>query len=446
MGGNMRSTHNLGFKRKVGVFAAAGLMLTTGLAAISAGSAGASSGKVTLTFWENYGTQQTLLGTAKNLISAYEKLHPNVTIKMVSQPADNYFAQLQTAAIAGSGPDLAVMWTGLYLPPYANLLANLRPSFPKSEIANIEGLKWGANDFNANSAILAAPVDAQFYMGFYNKKDFAKAGITQVPRDWSQLLNACTALKKVGITPMAYGTGSACSSGKFNPCYSFSYMMMALPPSQWHSLYSGQIPWTSSVVQTQLKMWHEMYTKGCVNSDSLTDRNNVGQFVDGKAGMAPDDGSWDVAQYPQQMGSNVGAMVPPFSTKPISSVVFFPGDAISVLKGSKNVPAAAAFLSFMDSPAGAVQIAKAGLIPDITGYHSTNALNDEMLAFVSKDHYTVYPMLDNVTQPNIVNVGYQALPAVLVGQASVSQGTKELAAQHNQLPANQRGSYGAYFK
>src|SRR3984957_7825569 len=99
----MRSTHNLGFKRKVGMFAAARLMLTTGLAAISAGSASASSSTDTPTFWHNYGTQQTLLGTAKNLISAYEKLHPNETIKMVIQPADNYFAQLQTAAIAGTG-------------------------------------------------------------------------------------------------------------------------------------------------------------------------------------------------------------------------------------------------------------------------------------------------------------------------------------------------------
>src|SRR6204780_493402 len=183
----MRSTHNLGFKRKVGVFAAAGLMLTTGLAAISAGSAGASSAKVTLTFWENYGTQQTLLGTAKNLIGTYEKLHPNVTIKMVSQPANNYFALLQASAISHTGPDLAVMWTGLYLPPYADILANIRPYLTSSEIANIEGLQWGALDFNAGSQILAAPVDAQFYMGFYNKKDFAKAGIASVPTDWSQL-------------------------------------------------------------------------------------------------------------------------------------------------------------------------------------------------------------------------------------------------------------------
>src|SRR5580692_12424775 len=167
----MRSTHTLGFKRKVGMLAAAGLMLTTGLAAIAAGSAGASNAKVTLTFWENYGTQQTLLGTAKNLIAAYEKLHPNVTIKMVSQPANNYFALLQASAISHTGPDLAVMWTGLYLPPYADILANVRPYMPASVLANIEEPQWGAQNFDASSAILAMPVDAQFYMGFYNKKD-----------------------------------------------------------------------------------------------------------------------------------------------------------------------------------------------------------------------------------------------------------------------------------
>src|ERR1700683_5429321 len=86
-------------------------------------NAAASPAKVTLTFWENYGTQQTLLGTAKNLIGTYEKLHPNVTIKMVSQPANNYFALLAASAISHTSPDLAVMWTGLYLPPDAELLA-----------------------------------------------------------------------------------------------------------------------------------------------------------------------------------------------------------------------------------------------------------------------------------------------------------------------------------
>jgi raffinose/stachyose/melibiose transport system substrate-binding protein len=423
-----------------------------GASASSSGGGGASASsssaqKVTLTFWENYGTQQTLLGTAKNLIAAYEKLHPNVTIKMVSQPANNYFALLQASAISHSAPDLAVMWTGLYLPPYADILANIRPYFSKAQLANIEGLQWGAQNFDASSQILAAPVDAQFYMGFYNKKDFTKAGISSAPTDWSQLFADCSKLKAIGVTPITYGSGSAAYTGEFNPWYSMSYLAIgAYKPSQWAGLYNGSIPWTSSALTSQLNEWHKLYTGGCVNSDALTAVNNLAQFVDGKAAMTLDDGSWDVAQFTQQMGSNVGAIVPPFSTSPQHGVVYFPGDAISVMKESPHIAQAASFLAFMDSPAGAVQIAKAGLIPDIAHYSSTNALNDQMLAFVQKDHYTVYPMLDNVTQPNLVNAGYQVLPAALAGQTSISGALGTLVTKHNELPANQRSSYSAYFK
>jgi raffinose/stachyose/melibiose transport system substrate-binding protein len=403
--------------------------------------------KITLTFWENYGTQQTLLGAANNLIAAYKKVQPNVTIKMVSEPADDYFALLQASAISHTGPDLAVMWTGLYLPPYADILANVRPYISKSVLNNTEELQWGAQGFDASQAILAMPVDAQFYMGFYNKKDFAKAGIKQVPQDWSQLFQACTLLKKVGVTPITYGSGSAAYSGEFNPWYSMSYLAIGvLRPSQWLGLYDGSIPWTTPLLQQQLTEWHQLYVKGCVNKDALTDTNNLGQFVSGKAAMTLDDGSWDVAQFTQQMGSNVGAIVPPFSTQPQHGLVYFPGDAISVMKESAHVAAAASFLAFMDSPAGAVQIAKAGLIPDISHYTSTNALNQQMLNFVQKSSYTVYPMLDNVTQVSLVNAGYQVLPAVLAGQSSVSSALSTLATDHNELPVNQRSTYAAYFK
>jgi raffinose/stachyose/melibiose transport system substrate-binding protein len=426
------------------------LIAVAGLALAACGtstSSGSSSGskKITLTFWENYGTQLSLLNTAKNLIHAYEKLNPDVTIKMVSQPANNYFALVQASAISHTGPDLAVMWTGLYLPPYAGILADLRPYISQSTFSNIEGLQWGAQNFDASKAVLAMPVDAQFYMGFYNKKDFAKAGIKQVPQTWTQLYAACTALKKVGITPIVYGSASASYTGEFNPWYDFSYLMIgALKPAQWAGLYNGTIAWNSPAVQNQLAAWHQLFVKGCVNTDALTDSNNLGQFVSGKAAMTTDDGSWDVGQFSQQMGSNVGAMVPPFSATPQHGVVYFPGDAISVLKQSPNIPAAAKFLAFMDSPAGAAQVAAAGLIPDIRNYKSANPLNSQMLGFVQSG-YTVYPMLDNVTQPEIVNVGYQVLPALLVGQASVSSAVNAMYSKHNELPLAHRSSYAAYF-
>ena len=88
----------------------------------SSGSGG-SSAPVTLTLWHNYGTEANAVAT-KNLVTAYEAQHPNVTIKVVSQPADNYFALLKAAAISHTGPDIAVQWTGLFTLQDTSFLLN----------------------------------------------------------------------------------------------------------------------------------------------------------------------------------------------------------------------------------------------------------------------------------------------------------------------------------
>jgi hypothetical protein len=41
---------------------------------------------VTLTLWHNYGTEGNAVAT-KNLVAAFEKANPDITIKVVSQPA-----------------------------------------------------------------------------------------------------------------------------------------------------------------------------------------------------------------------------------------------------------------------------------------------------------------------------------------------------------------------
>ena len=113
-------------------------------------SSSSTSGPVTLTIWHNYGTEQNATAL-KNLAAAFHKLHPNVTVNVVSQPADNYFALLQAAAVSKTGPDLAVMWTGLFTLQYKNFLTNLQGKVPASALARIDpdALKWTSNDFNA---------------------------------------------------------------------------------------------------------------------------------------------------------------------------------------------------------------------------------------------------------------------------------------------------------
>jgi ABC-type glycerol-3-phosphate transport system substrate-binding protein len=407
----------------------------------SSSSASPGTAKVTLTIWHNYGTEQNATAL-QNLAAAFEKLHPNVTIKIVSQPADNYFALLQAAAISKTGPDLAVMWTGLFALQYKSFLVNLQGKVPAADLANIEpdALKWTSDSFDAANGPYVMPLETQFYIGFYNKADFAKAGVTSFPTDWSQLLAACKKLKAAGYTPFTYGNGGQPLTATFYPYYDLSYMMIGnYPVDRWLGLYNGSIPWTAAANQSQLAAWAQLHKLGYTNPDVITKTNNLGDFETGKAAMIMD-GTWDTQKFTNALGSKVAAFVPPFTTAPVKGVVDFAGDGISAMTYSKHQAEDMEFLAFMTTPQAAAIINAAGLIPAIKGTTTTNPVNQQMLDFVTKDHMVVYPMIDNVIQPEIVSVGNKELPSVLNGTISPKQALQSMQNALQQLPASRRGS------
>ena len=421
--------------------AAAAALLAAGCSSSGSGSNGTAASPVTITIWHNYGTEQNATAL-NNLAKAFEKLHPNIKVTVVSQPASNYFAQLQAAAISRNGPDLGVMWTGLFTLQYKSFLKNLKGQVSAADLARIDpnALKWTSDSFNAANGPYVIPLENQFYIGFYNKSDFAKAGVTSVPTDWNQLYAACTKLKKAGYTPMVYGNGGQPLGATFYPWYDMSYMMIgAYSVQQWQGLYSGQIPWTSPAVAAQLANWTKLHSSGCTNTDVVTNTNNLGQFESGKAAMMVD-GTWDTQKFTSALGSKVAAFAPPFSDTPIKGVVDFAGDGISEMTYSQHPVQDAEFLSYMTTPAAARIINAAGLIPAITGTSTSNPVNQQMLNLVSTDHLTVYPMLDNVVQANVVTAAQKFLPSVLNGTQTVQAALQNLAETHNQLPSTQRGN------
>ena len=416
-------------------------MLATACSSSGGTSSSSTSGPVTLTIWHNYGTEQNATAL-KNLAAAFHKLHPNVTVNVVSQPADNYFALLQAAAVSKTGPDLAVMWTGLFTLQYKDFLANLQGKVPAPALARIDpdALKWTSNDFNASNGPYVIPLENQFYIGFYNKAAFAKAGVSAVPTDWSQLFAACKKLRAAGYMPLTYGNGGQPLGAEFYPWYDMSYMMIgSYPVSEWLKLYSGQIPWTASVNSAQLSTWAKLKSSGCTNSDVLTKTNNLGDFETGKAAMMID-GTWDTQKFTDALGDKVAAFVPPFSSTPIKGVVDYAGDGLSMTTYTKHPTEAAQFLTFMTTPQAGAIVNAAGLIPAIKGMSTSNPVNQQMLNFVSQDHMTAYPMLDNVVQPNVVTTGSKVLPSVLNGTMSPSAALQNMQTTLGQLPADQRGT------
>ena len=416
-------------------------MLAATACSSSSGGSSSASGPVTLTIWENYGTEQNATAL-KNLAAAFHKQHPNVTVNVVSQPATNYFALLQAAAVSKTGPDLAVMWTGLFTLQYKDFLTNLQGKVPASALARIDpdALKWTSNDFNASNGPYVIPLENQFYIGFYNKADFAKAGVASVPTNWNQLFAACQKLTAAGYLPMTYGNGGQPLGAEFYPWYDMSYMMIgSYPVSEWQKLYSGQIPWTSSTNSAQLSTWAKLKSSGCTNSDVLTKTNNLGDFESGKAAMMID-GTWDTQKFTSALGDKVAAFVPPFSNSAIKGVVDFAGDGLSMTNYAKHPTQAAQFLTFMTTPQAGTIVNAAGLIPAIKGMSTSNPVNQQMLNFVSQDHLTAYPMLDNVVQPEVVTTGSKVLPSVLNGTMTPSAALQNMQTTFGQLPSTARGT------
>ena len=400
-------------------------------------SPSAPAAPVTLTLWHNYGVEANATVT-QALAKAYMAANPNVTIQLVAQPADNYFALLKAAAIAKTGPDLLTMWTGLFALQNQAFLEPLNQYIPVDTLNKFDGVNWCSKNLDVNSGAICVPLDLQYYNGFYNKDLFTKAGITSFPTTWDELYAACDKLKAINVLPFTYGTGLQALNAGFYPYYDLSYMMMMYSVADWKKLYNGQIAWTDPAIVAQLTKWAALKTKGCTNTDVLANNESVSQFETGKAAMTME-GSWGFQEFSTKLGAKVGVFVPPFSDTPIKGVVEFPGDGFGVTSYSQHKAEAAAFLAWMVTPDAQKIIADGGLIPTVAGTSATQPLATAMLDYAANQGFARYPMIDNVIQPEVTDVATKVLDAVLAGTMSPQDAAQKIQDALMALPADRRG-------
>jgi raffinose/stachyose/melibiose transport system substrate-binding protein len=181
-------------------------LLAAGCAANSNG--GSSSGKVTMTFWQNSTTGP---GQAfwKTTIADFEKAHPNVTIKMQSIQNEALDGKLQTALNSGSAPDIFLQRGGGKMAAMVKAgqvmdISSLVTSATKSAV--------GAGAFAAeqiDGKTYAMPVDVLPEGIYYSKDLFTAAGITSTPKTMDELNADITKLKATGVAPVAVGAKDA---------------------------------------------------------------------------------------------------------------------------------------------------------------------------------------------------------------------------------------------
>ena len=421
-----------------GLFVASILMCAGSPRAISGARA---AGGVTLHYWTAATATDPASLWMNAAIAKFEQQHPGdkVVINRYSSAAASFTA-FHAASIAGNGPDLVDLWTGLYTLREKAFLVPLNNYLSAAEKAHLVGLDSMATNLDAaHNNFYGVSSLIQTYMGYYNKTLFAKAGLVAPSQTYSGFLNDLATLKKHGIQPIEDGGNPWLVATNFA-----SFMMNTLPASSVDALRTGKIPWTDSRVSSALADYASIY-HNYVNPDVLTEQNPSAVFLSGKAAMLWNDGSWNLPQYEKALGKNLGFFFIPQKPGAVSpgDIATGPGEAYCVTKYSKNQALAIDLLKDAISPSVMNVVIKDGAIPAITGIDTSlfpNPLSKQLYNIVvAKSHQNkTWPLWDNYQAPAVDDALNKEFGLVVTGQTTPAAALQTVNSIWQTVPASQK--------
>ncbi|MEU7866421.1 extracellular solute-binding protein [Dactylosporangium sp. NPDC049140] len=194
--------------------AAAGACLVSGLSACSGGSDSGSGEKVTLTIgqWTNPGA----IEFTKQLNAAFEKAHPNVTVKLQQAPtANGAWQQLTSSMLQSKSMDVLAQFAPTQQ-AFAPSYTNLKPGGAAALVASGQLVDLKDQPFMKNYDLTNQQAAVGYNGGIYGvmaaeyvsagsvwyKKDLLAKYNMEVPKTYQEFLDDCAALKAKGITPI----------------------------------------------------------------------------------------------------------------------------------------------------------------------------------------------------------------------------------------------------
>jgi multiple sugar transport system substrate-binding protein len=168
----------------------------------------APAGPVTITFWHGYNADVETKFLEGTLIPAFEAKFPNIKVKAVNIPYDQFRRKLLVAMSGGTAPDLAridIIWT----PELADQgalaqLDTVMPDFATLKDTFLPG-PLSTNFFNGH--YYGLPLDTNTRVLIYNKDMFAAAKIDKAPATIDEFLADCEKIKALGPKKYCFADG-----------------------------------------------------------------------------------------------------------------------------------------------------------------------------------------------------------------------------------------------
>ena len=329
-------------------------------ASILAGSGQAFADQLT---WWTLNFSDAANATMKKIVQDFEAANPGTKIEIVTRGVDDLKTALRVAAGSDKGPDIYFSWAGLGLGG-EYIKAGL--SLPLDKY--YEQYKW-------DDAFLPAALSfSKIYPGgrhgvpftfkgealYYNKALFQKAGITDLPKNYDELVADAEKLKAAGIPAITFG-----GTVNWHVMRLMDVILESKCGADKHdALMNMKVDWSTEPCATasfeELSKWSKNYIlnpfMGIDNSQSFN------LFVAGRAAMMLE-GDWLVQQL-AEAGNLDSFDVFPFPTGTDRLYGFAEYNYVSTK--SKNPDLAAKFLDYFNS---------APVQQELVGKLSTTSIN-----------------------------------------------------------------------
>jgi multiple sugar transport system substrate-binding protein len=388
-----------------------------------------ASSTVTLKFWNAYNTVTETPVLNKIVIPEFEKLNPGIKVEDVNLPYAGLLDKFIAASAAGDPPDLMrsdIAW----VPQLAS----------EGTLYETSGQAWAAPILKAafpgplstneyHGSYYGVPDDTNTQVFFYNKADFAAAGISSPPTTQNELWADAEKLTIPSKGQFGLGVDST-------DIWDVSPYVWSGGGSFTNSSYttaSGYMDGKATL--TVLAHLVALEKAGVIGSDFVGGSGSVSGetgFPKGQYAMYSD-GPWATTTYKQAGFSGYGVELEPAGPGGHRSVVG--GEDLVIAKGGKNLADTIKFVQYLTSPFAQLAMAKAG---DMAAYSTDGSQevkdNPALKIFVEQLKTAVarpvvqgYPMIDTDFS--------NQLSEVLAGKESLRTAMAAAAEESNQALA-----------
>lgn len=186
--------------------AAAAVAAVALLAGCSAGG-GSGSGDTTLQWWVVNPSNQKAQDALNKIIDNFQTANPGIKVQLTTRAVDAHKDALRQAIGTSAAPDIYQYWAG---PGLGGELVKANASADLSDY--YKQYNWDSRFTDAALAPVkqyggdqGVPFKLNGEAIYYNKKLFAKAGITNPPTSLAELDADAQKLKDSGVTPIEFG-------------------------------------------------------------------------------------------------------------------------------------------------------------------------------------------------------------------------------------------------